>query len=602
MKFSLAKKITALMVAPVIVSLMLILWLVFMLNSTERSLKIETHSKDLSKTCSTISSLLDSSIEYINRYCVTGGKSHEELNMAMERVRFIDEELGRLQQLVDANPEQKETLATILFFRDRLKAIHAECEAAPSSKQLEPLWQVAAQFNIELRKLTLYETQKQSLTQRKSVQQGLKFILYATFLNVSVSILVVIFFARPLLRRLKLLDRNTQRFARQDNLIEFDAGSDEIADIDKTFRAMASTLSEYVRKEQAMVENANDIICSLDQESRCLRVNRAVTAALGYEPAEMIERCLTDFVIDSMKESTKSTLESAITNGNDVFEISLKRKDGNLAIFSCSAHWSDQDKALFCVLHDITERKKIARLKQDFVAMVSHDLRTPLMSIEANLTMLEQSRFGELTPAGRKTIKAAERNAHSLLNLISGILDIEKLESGKFTLEKSRVQMDVVLARSMELVVNLADKRQVTIEHEKNDIQLFVDEDRMVQVITNLLSNAIKYSPKQGLIKISSKAHTDCAEVRIDDQGRGIPQNMKTSIFDRFQQVELADSKEKGGSGLGLAICKSIVEAHGGTIGVDSVEGKGSSFWVKLPFGDSSDDENGEPDQSTPTT
>ncbi len=572
------------MVAPVGVSLLLILWLAFMLDSAGQELEVEARAKELHKECSTITYYVETATKAVNHFYVSNGNNSDEMDSAQKSLNLIEDELVRVQKLLKNNPEQQETLATILLLRDRLNSVFSACQDRPTPVELDHLWQVGAHLELELRKLTSYEVRGASDARKRSTRQVLKFLLYGTFLDIAVGILLVIFFVRPIIRRLALLDDNNHRFARQEALVPFAAGNDEIAEIDHRFRDMVSTLSEFVRKEQAMVENANDIICSTDRTLRFLKVNYAIVAALGYEQKEVLGKSLLDFVPELQVEEARLNVAKAMEQPQaQSFDITMKRKDGTMAIFSCGAHWSAEDRALFCVLHDITERKRIAQLKQDFVAMISHDLRTPLMSIQATLTILLEGQYGEMKPAGKKTIKAAERNTRSLLNLITEILDIEKIESGKFTLAKEAVCIDVVIERATELVVNLAERREVSVEAKHSEIWVYVDPDRMVQVITNLLSNAIKYSPKRSKIVISVSRLPESIEIRVTDQGKGIPQHMHKAIFDRFQQVELADSTEKGGSGLGLAICKSIVQAHEGSVGVDSEEGKGSSFWVWLP-------------------
>lgn len=238
------------------------------------------------------------------------------------------------------------------------------------------------------------------------------------------------------------------------------------------------------------------------------------------------------------------------------------------------------------VFHDMAARlHEVDQMKKEFVGIISHELRTPLTSLQALLTVLEAGVLGELSEKTRKRIRGAEADVDRLIRLINELLDIEKMESGKLDMIFSECVLDEILDRSINSVRAFADQKEITITAEKTDEYFVADADRIVQVIINILSNAIKFSPAASTITISANPTIERIEVRITDQGRGIPAEELASVFDRFKQVELDDERTKGGSGLGLAICKAVIEQHGGKIGVQSDEGKGSTFWFTIPRG-----------------
>src|SRR5262249_34672073 len=142
-----------------------------------------------------------------------------------------------------------------------------------------------------------------------------------------------------------------------------------------------------------------------------------------------------------------------------------------------------------------------------------------------------------------------------------------------------------VIQRSIDSVQTFAEQSGVRLEAEESGAIVFADEDRLVQVLVNLLSNAVKFSPKESAVTVAAEENGNSVEVKVIDRGRGIPPKFKDSIFDRFKQVEDDDERKKGGTGLGLAICKAIIQGHSGTIGVESEEGQGSTFWFRLPKG-----------------
>ena len=234
---------------------------------------------------------------------------------------------------------------------------------------------------------------------------------------------------------------------------------------------------------------------------------------------------------------------------------------------------------------DISERRAVDRMKDEFISTVSHELRTPLTSIRGALGLLSSGRLGKLEEKGQRLLEIASTNTDRLVRLINDILDIERIESGKVRLEKVNCDAADLASQAADVVRGLADRENITITVEAEPVPVFADPDRMVQTMTNLLGNAVKFSPKGSTIRLAAKREGQNVVITVADQGRGIPQDKLTTIFERFQQVDASDSRDKGGSGLGLAICRSIVRQHGGDIRVESELGKGSTFIVTIPAG-----------------
>jgi signal transduction histidine kinase len=231
------------------------------------------------------------------------------------------------------------------------------------------------------------------------------------------------------------------------------------------------------------------------------------------------------------------------------------------------------------------ERKEMERMKQEFVSMISHDLRTPLTSIQVFVNMLSKGLMGQVPEPVTKKAQMADRNATRLIGLINDLLDIDKMESGQLELSLEETSLPAIIERSVESVRGFAEKEGILIEWRGCEpITVNADGDRIVQVMVNLLGNAVKFSPKDASVRIAVEKQGAEARVAVIDKGRGVPEHLRTAIFERFKQVSTKDATEKKGTGLGLAICKAIVEQHGGVIGCDSVEGQGSTFWFKLPI------------------
>lgn len=246
---------------------------------------------------------------------------------------------------------------------------------------------------------------------------------------------------------------------------------------------------------------------------------------------------------------------------------------------------SDEIAKLDMVFHKMADALiEAARRKQELLAMVAHDLRTPLTSIRSSLSLMSMGAMGELPDKARVQIDGAEKNTKRLINLINDLLDIEKMEAGKMETKYSDCILEEVFDEAAESVAEFAKNAKIKIEVPETSITFQGDQERLVRVLSNLLDNAVKFSPPNTTIKMTAEEQGETLEIRVIDQGRGIPAGLKEKIFVRFQHFNSEDKQEKQGTGLGLAICKAIVDGHNGTIGVDSEQGKGSSFWIRIPM------------------
>jgi PAS domain S-box-containing protein len=334
-----------------------------------------------------------------------------------------------------------------------------------------------------------------------------------------------------------------------------------------------------------MIEHSIDLICSLDANGKLTAANPACKVILGHTEDILVGMNLRSMLANEDIDFFNQSLSLAMSGNTETkFESRIRQKDGNLVDVLWSIHWVESEQAFFCVGHNITARKEVERLKQQFMAMISHDLRTPLTTIGNYLEMLSTGIFGQLTEKGLHLLKVAERNASRMLTLTNDLLDLERAEFGGLKLSCSEQKLSDLIDVSVKSISSLAAEHQINIDVQPLDLLVSADANRIEQVLVNLLNNAIKFSPAQSIIKISVHNENEMAIVCITDEGRGIPEHLKESIFERFKQVEISDAIDKGGSGLGLAICKTIVELHGGKINVENNTTKGSTFSFSLPL------------------
>jgi PAS domain S-box-containing protein len=340
-------------------------------------------------------------------------------------------------------------------------------------------------------------------------------------------------------------------------------------------------------RTKAIIENMLEGLIVVDQRTFIVSVNRAAERMFGYESWELLGQHLAILVPvpASVTETEAFLKEARLRSVGRITEWKGRRKNGDLFPFELSLYEFDTpDGSLFAGhVRDISERLRLDRMKKEFVANVSHELRTPLTSIRGSLTLLSSGVLGALPDEARDVVAIAERNTLRLIALINDILDLERLESGHVETQIAPTSLRVVVERSLEAVRAFSDDRGVFLVSSVPDTSVLGDGDRLVQVLVNLLSNAVKFSERGSSVEVMAESANGTVEVRVADHGRGIPADALGRLFQRFQQVETSDSRQKGGTGLGLAICKVIIEQHGGEIGVASEPGQGSTFWFRVP-------------------
>lgn len=234
---------------------------------------------------------------------------------------------------------------------------------------------------------------------------------------------------------------------------------------------------------------------------------------------------------------------------------------------------------------DVTERKKLERMKDEFLAMVSHELRTPLASIYGTLQMLVGGVGGELSERAKQLVEIANRNSQRLTRLINDLLDLQKMEAGKMIAKVSKMELVAVIRRAVESMHGYGEKFQVTYDVQSEVTEAFVqgDDDRVTQVVVNLLSNATKVSPPQSQVIVTIARRHDRVRVSVTDRGPGIPEDFRSKMFQKFSQADSSTRRQQGGTGLGLSVSKLLMEQMGGAIGFEAVPQGGTTFYLELP-------------------
>jgi PAS domain S-box-containing protein len=409
-------------------------------------------------------------------------------------------------------------------------------------------------------------------------------LLGGVLLNIAAAFFLVKFFMTDIVLRLNVMKENSERLANGESLQPELTGFDEIAELDRVFHRVADELSLAAQRERASFDKANDVICVLDPNGRFTRINAACERLWGHLPERLIGESLLELVADEDKDLTGKSMQATQTSSPaTTFECKMIRNNGQPLSTLWSTYWSATDGALFCVVHDITERKQSERLKEEFLSMVRQNLQIPLKAIHEVFRQFTAKAFGELPDLAASKIAMAGNNITRLLKLVDDLFTVEHLQSTTLELNCQNISVSDLLNKATQEIESLAEKKEIKLKVESSAGTFDLDQDRMLQVLVNLLSNAIKFSPEGETVTISAKHSPQSLRIAVADNGRGVPASHRETIFERFRQVEAADGRRKSGTGLGLPICKQIVEQHGGEIGVDSEDGLGSSFWLEIP-------------------
>lgn len=711
---SLSRQGFIIIAVPLLLSFFFIAGLKFLLDDAQLQADREAHSRQIMTSANALgNSVVFAVSDYLLDAMTPEAFTRTRYESAMQRART---RLSELEAMLPNDGPQKEmadrmrrdfNLAAKIIQSPRATGDNASAEMADRSRSLREMTNALL---ADTRRIIEDEEVQLKATGRNFRSYGRMidaFLLIAVILNMVLAAVLMFGFLRNISKRLLVVMDNSNRLVAERELNPPVEGEDEIGKLDSVLHEAAVRLKEARRRERAIVENAREVICSLNAQGVVLEVNQACFTAWGYRQDELVRGPIARIIHDRDSEMFLEKLSQCIEQNQAMsFECRLITGSGVLKDVLWSMQWSDAEGRAFCVVLDITERKRAEealklseermrsvfemmplallvmtpegrvvsvnpaaqqhfgaaanelservvtdffrqdrlgekqtalvelmnpplhparriygrkvdgelfpaevmstaydtsslkgrllivkdvsreyeadRLKQSFMAMVGHELKSPLMSIHVCLQMLGKGFFGNLTEEGQESVKTAEQSVHRLIGLVNEILDAEKLESGSISIAPQTTNLEKILDMAANAVSALAEANKIRIHRDRVDVEITADTNRLVQVVVNLLSNAIKFSPPNSKVQLYAKVSEDAVEVSVEDNGRGVPKEHQQLVFERFHQVSPGDAKEKGGTGLGLAICKAIVEAHGGSIGVDSEPPDGSRFWFTL--------------------
>lgn len=350
--------------------------------------------------------------------------------------------------------------------------------------------------------------------------------------------------------------------------------------LNRVSEELARTVKQLARERdlfETVIHSMDEAVIATDADRRVIAVNRSARELLDMN-GEVDGRLLLEAVrLPQLSE----VLEHALRGESRTTNIELER-GGSLRHLLARGTPQGESGGAVLVMHDLTEIRRLETVRRDFVANVSHELRTPVSVIQANTETLLAGALEEPAQA-RRFLDAVRRNAERLGQLITDLLDISRIEAGKYKIELRSLSMSSVARAVNKSVAEACRRRGVTLEVEvPAELRVHSDSGALEQVLVNLIENAVKYGPEGGIVELVALEQGAAVRIEIRDEGPGIAPEHRRRVFERFYRVDPGRSRHMGGTGLGLAIVKNLTEAMGGDVGVDPREPNGSVFWLRL--------------------
>ncbi|AOA03545.1 MULTISPECIES: cell wall metabolism sensor histidine kinase WalK [Carnobacterium] len=430
----------------------------------------------------------------------------------------------------------------------------------------------------------------------KQISSITEIFFKASMIAAGVTVVLALFISRAITKPISEMKKQATQMAEGDYSGQVKIyGQDELGQLSlaindlstKVEEAQESTEAER-RRLDSVLEHMTDGVIATDRRGKVVIINETALEllnltqdkAVGYSILEIL-KIQEHFTLRHLLETQEELILDFSTEDN---EVTLRGE------FSLIQRETGFISGLVCVLHDITEQEKIERERRDFVSNVSHELRTPLTSMRSYLEALNDGAWKDPDIAPR-FLAVTQEETDRMIRMITDLLNLSRMDAGKDTFELEYVNINELFSHVLnrfDMMLQSADKpvKPFVIKRDftKRDLWVEVDADKMIQVLDNIMNNAIKYSPSGGTITCRLMETHNNIVISIADEGLGVPKKDIPHVFDRFFRVDKARARSMGGTGLGLAISKEVVQKHGGKIWLESIENKGSTFFISLPY------------------
>jgi two-component system, NtrC family, sensor histidine kinase KinB len=430
---------------------------------------------------------------------------------------------------------------------------------------------------------------------RRSAARAKREMVFLLLAGMIIAVGFLFFFGKWFLRPIDRLIRSTEEIRKGNlDLVVQSSSRDEIGLLSQAFNDMAFSLREFRRSDQAHIiriqqatqqafNSLPEAIAVIDLEGKVEVATETAKNSFGLQPNISLSALPFGWMAELYQEAIRQGRKVIPKNGQGVFQHFIQ---GEERYFHPEAipilDRERQPTGVVMVLQDVTQLRQQDEIKKGMISTVSHQLKTPLTSIRMAIHLLLEEKVGQLREKQVELLLAAREDSDRLHNILNNLLDISRIESGKTEMEFQTVSPNSLQLEALEPFWRAAHDQGVSLKVEvPGDLpEVWADPTRIYYVFGNLLSNALKYTPAGGKVTVSARAEKNEVRFSISDTGKGIPNQYLPRIFEQFFRVP--DQEKESGAGLGLAIVKEIIEAHGGTVSVESQEGKGSTFFFTL--------------------
>jgi PAS domain S-box-containing protein len=538
---------------------------------------------------------------------------------------------GRLGNLsVESNPELQTVLERATRCNTRILGLVTEWRdtlmqhqitAPEREKGLPKLVLMARVFELQdvCRRIRNIENRTTADEPQQLEQIRFKIIL-AVAIGISISFIVsftlAALFTSDILNRLRRISASTHLLVAKAILPPPQPGRDELALLERNLYQASVTLNELRRRESAMLDNAVDIICTLDESLRFTGTNNAVERIWQYSGDEILGRSVSEMLEPARQNQVRVAFERIANGaGSGSVENRLRAKDGQLRDSLWRVKWSAMDKKFFCVVHDVTALRAVEKLRQQFLSMVCHDLRNPIMSVGVGLELLAARESASLSAAVRAELDLIKAGSENLASLTTEFLALEKLESGLTIINERVVSLQDACVVAEEMVAGASFEAGVEVKPPLSDGIVWADEERLILAIANMLSHAVNVSPTGSIVRMYIVKEADFVELQIVDNGPVISAEDRTVLFERFrlagrdknvggaasiEETTTTSSSSSSSSSspshssqsnisaspkisFGLATAKAIIEGHQGKVGATLYSNGRNCMWLRLP-------------------
>lgn len=410
-------------------------------------------------------------------------------------------------------------------------------------------------------------------------------VVSATIGAVIVALLAVAYVLREFGTAFSTLIRNTERVARKETLLPQMRGQGELARLDKLIHSLSSELEEARNQEKALIENAAVSMCSIGPDLIIEEMSPAVERLLQCRQYEIRGESLLSFVDQDEKQQIARTFEKCKqTQETTTFECRLKTKQQKWIFSEWVIQWNVRACNYFATIQDISIRKEAEKLKAEVVAMVSHDLRSPLSSLLVSFDMMNQGFAGEFDDRGKELIGQTRTSIVSLMALINDLIDAEKFESNSYIPQLEIVRIKNVLTDMLGKEDDDAKWKELKITLNSEDLDVRADNEKITGVIKTFVKNAVRRSPKGAPLLVSCRrveaegSAKGMMELRVEDYGDPIASDELRNKFERYAPTSSV------GASLRFVLCRAIIESHDGEIGIESTEGGTTALWFRIPL------------------